>query len=349
MASISETVERGLEHQKAGRLREAELSYRAALAQDPNNSDGLHLLGLVAHQNGQNDVAADLIAQAISHNARIAVYHSNLGLALFALGRHTDAIACQWRALELDPDLLQAHMLLNEALVPGDHYHQVLGRMHEFLTPRLYIEIGVETGASLAVARPPTIALGVDPRPRIEHRFAADTRIFEMTSDAFFASVDLAGATGLASFDLAFIDGMHTFDQALRDFINLEKLAHRRSVVLVHDCLPLSAPTATREQRTRFWSGDAWRLIPLLKRERPDLIIRTIACRPTGLAVIGGLDPRSSTLDAGFAGLVEDFLGLPFEYLAADRDAKLNVIANHWPTIAHHLAGTLGAPGVGAP
>jgi len=341
MIPIGEILERGLRHQKAGHLDEAELSYREALARDGSNPDGLHLLGLVCHQQGRNDEAADLIARAITQNDGIALYHSHLGLALFGLGRRADGIACQWRALELDPDLLQAHMLLNEALLPGDHYHEVLRRLHAFLAPRLYIEIGIETGAALAMARPPTIAVGVDPAARIEHPFSADTRIFEMTSDAFFASVDLAAETSLARFDMAFIDGMHTFDQTLRDFINLERLAQPRSVVLVHDCLPLSAPTATRDRHTRFWSGDTWRLIPLLKRARPDLAIRTIACRPTGLALITRLDPSSTVLDTGFADLVDAFMHLPFDYLDDSRDAKLSVIANDWPTIARHVAETL--------
>ena len=347
MATVSHLLEHGLQHQKAGRLRDAELSYREALAQDRCNSDGLHLLGLVCHQNGRHAEAADLIAQAIAQNDRVAIYHSNLGLALLSLGRTTDGVACQWRAVALEPDLLQAHMLLNEALLPGEHYHGVLARLHDALKPPLYIEIGVETGGSLAAARPPTIALGVDPQPRIERSFTADTRIFEMTSDAFFASIDLAAASGRAGFDLAFIDGLHTFDQTLRDFINLERLAQPRAVVLVHDCLPLSAPTATREQRTRFWSGDTWRLVPLLKRARPDLIVRTIACRPTGLALITGLDPGSTALETRFGALVDEFIDLPFEYLAEDRDAKLNVIANDWPTIERHL--TTAPGGAAAP
>ncbi len=338
MATVSHLLEHGLQHQKAGRLREAELSYRQALAQDHSNADGLHLLGLVCHQNDRHGEAVDLITQAIAQNDGVALYHSNLGLALLSLGRTTDGIACQWRAVALDPDLLQAYMLLNEALLPGEHYHGVLARLHDCLKPRLYIEIGVETGGSLAAARAPTIALGVDPQPRIERSFTADTRLFEMTSDAFFASIDLGAATGRAGFDLAFIDGLHTFDQTLRDFINLERLAQPGAAVLVHDCLPLSAPTATREQRTRFWSGDTWRLIPLLKRARPDLTIRTIACRPTGLALITSLDPGSSVLQARFDALVAEFIDLPFEHLAEDRDAKLNVIANDWPTIERHLA-----------
>jgi tetratricopeptide (TPR) repeat protein len=343
MSTVREILEVGLRHQQAGRLPEADRCYREALALDRNNPDGLHLLGLLSHQIGRNEQAVDLIAQAIVQNDRIALYYSNLGLALAALGRRADAIARQWQALALDPDLLQAHMLLVEALLPGEHYHGVLRRLHERLKPRVYVEIGVETGASLALAQPPTVALGIDPAPRIGCDFTADTQLFRMTSEAFFAGHDISALTGCPGIDLAFIDGLHTFDQALRDFVDIERLALPGSVVLVHDCMPLSAPTATREQHTRFWSGDTWKLVPLLKRHRPDLTVRTIACPPTGLAVITGLDPRSTTLADRRNALIAEFVDLPFEYLRDDRDTKLNVIANDWPVVDRHLAQALGA------
>jgi len=338
MASVRETLETGLRHQQAARLAEAEACYRAALTIDRTNPDGLHLLGLVCHQRGDNAHAVDFIAQAIAQNDRIALYHSNLGLALLTLGRRDDGIARQWHALSLDPDLLQAHLLLVQTLLPGMHYHEVLRGLQSRLKPRVYVEIGVETGASLAFAQPPTLAFGIDPAPRIEHRFAAETRLFEMTSEAFFATQDLRALAGGRGFDLAFIDGLHTFDQALRDFVNLERLAEPGAVVMVHDCMPLSADTATREQRTRFWSGDTWKLVPLLTRHRPDLMLRTIACPPTGLALITGLDPRSTTLAERCDALIGEFFDLPFDYLAQERDAKFNVLANDWPTIDAHLA-----------
>ena len=49
----------------------------------------------------------------------------------------------------------------------GDaHKHDLLSRFHERLAPRLYLEIGVDEGLSLARARGP--AIGVDPRPRLD-------------------------------------------------------------------------------------------------------------------------------------------------------------------------------------
>jgi Flp pilus assembly protein TadD len=42
----------GLKHHQAGRLAEAEASYRRLLAAHPNHADALHLLGIVALRRG---------------------------------------------------------------------------------------------------------------------------------------------------------------------------------------------------------------------------------------------------------------------------------------------------------
>ena len=91
---------------------------------------------------------------------------------------------------------------------------------------------------------------------------------------------------------MAFIDGMHHFEYALRDFINIEPLCRTGSVVFIHDCYPIDARSAERDQVTAFWSGDIWRLLVLLKKYRPDLAIHTLGTPPTGLGLITRLDPE---------------------------------------------------------
>src|SRR5579883_2224479 len=76
-----------LAHHQAGRLAEAETLYRDTLAAQPDHADALHLLGVLASQVGQHEVAVDLIERAIAHDRRNARYHSNLGLALASLQR----------------------------------------------------------------------------------------------------------------------------------------------------------------------------------------------------------------------------------------------------------------------
>jgi protein O-GlcNAc transferase len=58
-------------HHQAGRLNEAERLYLLILQTDPLHADALHLLGVLAHQIGRNDVAVDLIGRAVAQNGRV--------------------------------------------------------------------------------------------------------------------------------------------------------------------------------------------------------------------------------------------------------------------------------------
>jgi predicted TPR repeat methyltransferase len=105
-------VAEALRHHHAGRLDEAERIYRQVLALDPHHADSLHLLGMVAHQTGDQETAASLIRHAILANGNAASYHSNLGNVLQAQGKLAEAGASYQRALLLKPDLAEAHLNL---------------------------------------------------------------------------------------------------------------------------------------------------------------------------------------------------------------------------------------------
>src|ERR1041385_6414594 len=51
----------------------------------------LHLLGVLAHQVGRNDLAVELIGKALKANDRVPEFHYNIGLAYGALGRFRSA------------------------------------------------------------------------------------------------------------------------------------------------------------------------------------------------------------------------------------------------------------------
>ena len=107
-----------VELHQAGRLDEAEAIYRTILAIDAEQCDSLHLLGAIAHQKGQPELAVELIGKAIRINDRFPLYYSNLGNALRELGRLDEAAECYRKALEIDPGFAQAHTNLGN--VRGD-------------------------------------------------------------------------------------------------------------------------------------------------------------------------------------------------------------------------------------
>jgi len=224
-------------------------------------------------------------------------------------------------------------------------YYELLARIHSFLKPRTYVEIGIRQGHSLRLAKTASASVGIDPSPALEEDPRRGARVFAMTSDQFFARHNLARELGDRPVDLAFIDGMHLFEFALRDFANLEKFCHRDSTILVHDCYPVDRASAARERTTQIWSGDVWKLIVCLKKHRPDLRLCTVDVPPTGLGLIRCLDPHSTILTSQLDVLYEEFVPYDYGRLEPDKAQQLNRLENRW----NEIKAVLSAPACAAP
>jgi hypothetical protein len=144
-----------------------------------------------------------------------------------------------------------------------------------------------------------------------------NTHFFQGTSDEFFADQSAVTRLFPQGIDLAFLDGLHLYEVLLREFINTERFANQRSLFLLHDCLPLNARMAERERRLGgepeppeirgFWTGDVWKVVPILAKYRPDLCISYVDCPPTGLVVCTGMDPQSRILSDRYHEIVREF------------------------------------------
>jgi hypothetical protein len=216
-------------------------------------------------------------------------------------------------------------------------YRDWIGRLYAALMPSTVIEVGVFEGETLARVPPPGIAIGIDPKPNIRCPFLAETHIFTETSDAFFARQGPAPLLGNKPLGAAFIDGLHLYEQALRDFINLEAYCGPKSLILVHDTVPLDEQTQLRTAETSFNSGDVWKLVLCLKELRPDLDIFTIATAWTGLTVISGLEPSSSVLKENYDSAVTKFIDLPFATIEGRMEESLNMVPNDWNLVEARL------------
>ena len=203
-----------------------------------------------------------------------------------------------------------------QGVVSGVWYVELLAALHAALQPTTYFEIGTSTGASLSVARCRSVC--VDPQFFLSEGLVEQPReLFPMTSDAFFAQANLASVFP-RGIDLAFLDGMHLYEYVYRDLMHTERYCHARSVVVLHDCLPLNTRMAERKFRageeseyTRgYWTGDVWKMIPTLKKYRPDLDVAFVDCPPTGLVVISGLDPACQILARNYDRAMAEFVDL---------------------------------------
>lgn len=279
----------------------------------------MYFHGLIQFHRKHFRSAADALHAAVTLAPDLPMNHVLLAKALTSLGDLPGALAAYERAQALAPTsggAREAYFVVKaEQEMPGEDYYDWLQRFHAWLKPSAYVEIGLGHGRSLALAGSETRAIGVDPYQGkweqlnyvCPHGPAA---LFPLTSDDFFAQHDLGEVLGRESFDLAFIDGLHLFEQALKDFINLERFAHKDSIILIHDCLPVAPIVAERDRCTGFWTGDVWRIIPCLKTFRPDLHIVTIPTKPSGLGVVTNLDARSTVLSDNFDEIVRYYLSL---------------------------------------
>ena len=91
-----------LEHHRGGRLRRAEVGYRAVLEKDPANAEASHWLGVLLMQAGNAVDAAPFLNRAFAARPDDAAFANNLGQAYLALGRVDDAIGAFDRAVSLD-------------------------------------------------------------------------------------------------------------------------------------------------------------------------------------------------------------------------------------------------------
>ena len=306
----------------------------ALLEREPECVEGLILRGTVKRAMGRpQEALVDLTrAAALAPNDHRSLYE--LAVVSYLLGDTGLALDYCERLRRVAPELNATYKLQSQIRLRGEDYFQILARILDFIKPRTYVEIGIEHGNSIQLVKPPTLAIGIDPNPKLTGPLPDNLRVFSETSDAFFAGHDLCTELGGRPVDLAFIDGMHHFEFALRDFANLERCSTRDTTILIHDCYPLDRETAERDQHHEFWSGDIWRLIVLLKKYRPDLSIHTIGAPPTGLGLVGNLDPRSSFLLEHYDRLYGEFLSLDYSYLDEDKAGKLNLFPNEWEKIS---------------
>ena len=117
----------------AGRLGDAERGYQAVVAAEPGHADAWHLLGMIAQQRGQSAKAVDLIGRALSLSGPQALYLTNLGVALEALGRSGEAVVALEQAASRGPAIYGTVFALASALASLGRHDEAATRYREAL------------------------------------------------------------------------------------------------------------------------------------------------------------------------------------------------------------------------
>lgn len=206
----------------------------------------------------------------------------------------------------------------------GLAYREFLATLHTEFLFDWYLEIGCRQGESFAPVRSKTIA--VDPAFHISSNVMNAKPMLllcQMTSDAFFEQGILNSLSARPS--VSFLDGMHLFEYLLRDFLNTEANSRPDGVIIMHDCCPSRLEITTRDLKNRpkgAWTGDVWKLLPILRTYRPDLKIDVLDAAPTGLVVVSGLDPENRVLKTEYDRIVEEYATMTLADYGVARFAK---------------------------
>lgn len=116
MTSFPETLAVALEHHQAGRLLQAAQLYHEILQQYPDRIDVLQLLGIIAAESDNYELAIECFSKALKVNPLIPDCYYNLGNVLQLQGRQEEAIAYYKQALTLNPNYAKVHNNLGLAM-----------------------------------------------------------------------------------------------------------------------------------------------------------------------------------------------------------------------------------------
>lgn len=106
----------GMEHQKAGRLVEAEKIYRSILDVNPNHAHTLHMMALLALEIKQYGVAEELAKKAIKIQPSIEFFYNTLANILNTSGKHIEAETIYRQIAQKNPASADAHNNLGATL-----------------------------------------------------------------------------------------------------------------------------------------------------------------------------------------------------------------------------------------
>jgi len=123
MSALAE-LELAKTHHREGRLEEAARGYGRILAQNPDDADARHLLGVVALEKGQSEAALEHLRHALAVRPGFPRAKIHLGVCLQALGRLEEAQRALADAAREDPSLADAHFNHGNVLY-------ALGRLEE--------------------------------------------------------------------------------------------------------------------------------------------------------------------------------------------------------------------------
>jgi protein O-GlcNAc transferase len=115
-----------LKHLGFGRKNEAVILCQDILRRDPNHHEALNLLGILAYQAGNDQLAIQLLKRSTAAAPQYADAHNNLGAVYREMGRFQDAALSFEEALRVKPSYVDALINYGNVLQDLGNYPQSL-------------------------------------------------------------------------------------------------------------------------------------------------------------------------------------------------------------------------------
>jgi len=113
---VESDLQRAIGFHQTGKLQQAELICQQILQIHPQHFTALHLLGVIAYQVENFEIAVDLIQQAVKVDPNQSSCFFSLGLTLKKQGRLGEAINAYYKVLEIEPKNADAYNNLGNIL-----------------------------------------------------------------------------------------------------------------------------------------------------------------------------------------------------------------------------------------
>ncbi|MBN4051804.1 tetratricopeptide repeat protein [Parvibaculum lavamentivorans] len=123
---IGRTLKQAMRLHEKGRHEQAEKRYAKILQADPDHSDALHLMGVMAHQSGRNADALRLIRRSLELDPQFADAHFNLGLIHEAEGQLEEAESAYSASIDINPRNAKAALNLGNLFFRDDRFEEAL-------------------------------------------------------------------------------------------------------------------------------------------------------------------------------------------------------------------------------
>lgn len=127
-------VDIGEQHHKAGRLREAEVSYSNALKIDPGHPGALYYLANIAYEDGRFQFSIRLIEELLRGEPNDAEAWHLLGQVALKERKFSRSIECFQKSVSIEPNYVLAYYGLGIALNQQDEVEDALANLQQAAT-----------------------------------------------------------------------------------------------------------------------------------------------------------------------------------------------------------------------